>query len=176
MLIILGFLSMFNNGDGLWFILIGGFLYYIAGASYDQVILRTTLLKIPLLQIMVTPITLKPSLTFAALAHKYSCTEHDVFLVKDKEFQGILHLKINPIEPALQKSITLKQIATPLDRIHSLHKQDTTYAAFQQFAQQEFDLLPVKDNGKIIGFASRKVLLHRLEWETKFGYSALASR
>src|SRR3989344_9166943 len=48
-----GFLGLLTGtGQGLWFIFLGGFLYFLAGASYSQVRVREALRTIPLVRVM----------------------------------------------------------------------------------------------------------------------------
>lgn len=156
---------------GLWFILLGVFLYFIAGVSYEQVIVREVLSDIKVRELISKkPVKLQPSLPFADFVKRYSNTEEEVFIVEDKSFTGLLDLKkIDKMPLSMQKMIRLKQISLPLARIKSLKKDDNAYTAFRKLAEQNLDSLPVVENDKLLGVVTRKKIMHRLVWELKFG-------
>src|SRR3989344_1733543 len=133
-LIIFGFIGIFTgSGGGLWFMLIGGFLYFIAGLSYQQVIAKSILEKIAVKQLMRKRIiTLSPRLKLADLARKYADEEDTFFLVKDSHFQGIVDVDLlMPIKPELQQRTMLRQVAIPVKETNSLHQNDSAYRALQ---------------------------------------------
>ena len=171
-LVILGMISLFSGqGSGLWFIFLGGFLYFIAGASYEQVVVKEVLEKIKVRELLKKKIpTIKPNLKFAALIKKYSNGEDTVFLVKDKKFIGLLDTKaIDKIVPKLQQLMLVKQLAVPLKRIKSVRKEDNCYTAFKKSTQEKVEALPVMNKSKLEGFLTRRSLMHRLVWELKYG-------
>jgi Zn-dependent protease/predicted transcriptional regulator len=171
------FLGVFGlisgTGAGLWFIFLGGFLYFIAGASYEQVIVRETLSDIPLKDLMDKKfVSLKPEMSFIDFVKKFENTSQDVFVVQDKKFAGILNLnKIQKMPVKMQQLVKLNQVALPFHQVKSLRKDDNAYVAFRKFAEQGLELLPVLDNGKLIGIVTRNKIMHRLVWELKFNGS-----
>ncbi|MFH1828666.1 MAG: site-2 protease family protein [Nanoarchaeota archaeon] len=169
-LIVMGIFSLFNGSGGIWFIFLGGFLYFIAGVSYQQVVLRDTLSKFSVDEIMEKKyLALNPEMTLHDLLKKYANKEEDVFFVKDKTFSGILDLKkLGKITSQMQKMITLKQLAVPLSKVRNIKKKDTAYTAFKSFAEQGLDLIPVMENSRLVGFLRRRVLMHRLILALKY--------
>jgi Zn-dependent protease len=169
------FLGIFGlisgNGAGLWFIFLGGFLYFIAGVSYEQVVLREVLHEISVKELMEKKISkLSPEMEFSKFVKKYANKDREVFVVKGKGFTGLLDLKkIEKMPKKMQELIKLKQISMPLHQIKSLRRDDNAYTAFKKFAQQRLDVLPVVENDKFLGLVSRKLIMHRLVWEMKFG-------
>jgi len=163
-------LHLFFPG-GLWFVFLGGFLYFIAGMSYEQVILREVLTKIKVKELLRKKITtLNPEMRFVDFVKKYSNSEEEVFVVRNKTFQGILDVKrIEKMPLKMQELIKLKQVAQPITQIKSLNKDDHAYTAFKMFAESGLDLLPVKDRGKMLGVVTRKIVMHRLVWGLKYG-------
>lgn len=178
-LAVLGILSLVTGtGGGLWFILLGGFLYFIAGLSYEQVVLKETLTKIPVSEMVLKRFpTVKPSMPLSAFFKKYLSSGEDVFLVKDKNFSGILDLKqLDNMPPEIQEVVKLKEIAVPLSKIDSVDEKDNAYAAFRKFAEKDLDVLPVKKNSKFLGFVNKRVLMQRLIWELKYGLKEKISK
>ena len=47
---------------------------------------------------------------------------------------------------------------------------DDAYTAFRKIMETGIDLLPVYDKKKIMGFVSKKAVLHRLMWDGKYGH------
>ena len=171
-LIVLGFIGMFNGqGSGLWLIFLGGFLYFIAGASYEQVVIKEVLDKIKVVDLLRKKIpTVKPKTKFVDLIKKYSNTEETVFLVKDKKFVGLLDTKaINKMAVKMQQLMLVKQLAVPLSKIRCVSKDDNCYTAYKKLAQEKMEAIPVMNKKKLAGFITRRSLMHRLVWELKYG-------
>src|SRR3989338_45973 len=91
-LVFLGFLSIFGgNLAGLWFVFLGGFLWMIAKSSYEQVVIKEVLGKIPILQLMKKSESLAPDDTFDDVISLYKKFEQDGFVVESKgKFVGIV--------------------------------------------------------------------------------------
>ena len=170
-LIFLGIFGLISGvgGNGIWLILLGGFLFLIANASNEQVILRETLSKIPITKLMQTRKPLDSELTFSKFLKKYKNSEHDIFLVTGKRFSGILDMKrINNLPKKLQDITRLRQLSLPLSQIKALDKKDTAYDAFKKFSEQGLNILPLLDKKKIIGVVYRNSIINRLMAELKF--------
>ncbi len=175
-LIILGILSFF--GGGWWLVILGGFLYFIAGLSYEQVVIREALIKISVEEVLTKNLpTVDSEMKFNAFLNKYAdCTE-EVFLVKGRNFLGILDLKeVNKISPTAQKMIRIKQLSVPVEKRPNLRKTDHAYAAFKKLAEENTNILPVYQNSKLIGFVTRKRVMQRLLWSLKFGFGGKKSK
>ena len=172
-LMVIGLLNVLAGSlGGLWFIFLGGFLYFIAGVSYEQVVVKETLSSIPVKEILTTRYdVLKPEMKFYEFLKQNANSGEEVFIVKNKTFSGILDLRtVGKINPQLQKTVTLKQLSRPLSNIQSLRRSDNAYTAFRQFTEQKADLLPVLEKGSCIGFVARKVVMNRLVWSLKYGF------
>jgi Zn-dependent protease len=175
-LVILGVMAIFGgSGGGLWFILIGAFLYFIAGVSYEQVVVRQTLTGLPIAGIIdQNVITLSPQMRLLDLVKKFSSSDKDVFVVKGTNYLGVIDMKLVN-KPAKFESVSLQEVALPVNKVKALQDKDNLYTAFKLFSEQNVDLLPVKRGATVVGFASRKLLSHKLGWSLKYG-STLSSR
>jgi len=158
-------------GAGLWLIFLGGFLFMIAGSSYEQVLVKEALKNVKVGELLhKNMITLAPTLTFEQFSKKYSNGEEEVFLVKGKNFEGILDVrKIEKLSKEVQQRITLKEVSIPISSLKAINAEWSGYAAFKQMAQEDANILPVLRNGKKIGFVTRKAVMHRLIWSLKYG-------
>ncbi len=171
-LIILGVLSLVAGaGSGLWFIFLGAFLYFIAGVSYEQVLLKEALGKIPVLDLLTTDYSkLNPEMSFSQFLHKYLQTDQDVFVVGNHTALGILDLKqIKPLSLKAQKMVTVKHAAIPFSELVVLRKNDNAFTAYRKFTEQNADILPIMDKNKLLGFVTRRKIMHRLLWSMKYG-------
>ena len=171
-LIILGVFALISGtGAGLWFIFLGGFLYFIANASYEQVVLKDVLEDIKVKELMQKKfVSLSPEMEFSKFIRKYVNNDEDVFVVKGKSFTGLLDLeRVGRLPDKMRDVVKLKQISMPLHQIKSLKMEDNAYVAFRKFAENGLNVIPVVEKGKLIGLVSRKKIMHRLVWEMKFG-------
>ncbi|MBU0470505.1 MAG: site-2 protease family protein [Nanoarchaeota archaeon] len=170
-LIIIGVLGLISGAGGLWFILIGGFLYFVAGLSYEQVVLKETLAKISVVDLISKKVSLlDPKMKFTDFVKKQIDSGEEVFIVKDKNFSGILDLRaIGKIPKEMQRTLSIKQVAIPLSKMKVLHQKDNAYTAFKKFEEQGAELLPVMEDSKLLGFVNRKTVMHRLIWSLKYG-------
>ncbi len=174
-LIILGTISLLNGlGNGLWFIFLGAFLYFIARVSYEQVLVKDVLSKIPLSELVRAKESkrpLAPEMKFRDFIKKFVHSEEEVFFVGDKNFSGILDLrKIEKLPVRMQEIVTLKQISLPSHQFKSLQKDDTAYTAFRKMVEQDMEMLPVMEKKKVIGMVTRNAVMHCLTWNLRFGY------
>lgn len=173
-LIFLGIFGMVGGaGNGLWFILLGGFLYFLAGMSYEQVLIKQILSQIPVSQIFTSRfIALPAQMKFADFVRKYSSVEQDTFVVKGRKFRGILDIhRVDVMPVSLQKITSLEKVAIPLSPIRTLMLKDTAYTAFKYFNEYNVGLLPVMEKGKVRGVVARKAVMNRLVWGMKCGES-----
>jgi len=172
MLFFLGILGMFSGlGNGLWFILLGGFLYFLAGMSYEQVVVKQVLSAIPVsARVVSKSLVLPAEMRFSDFVKKHSSSEQDAFLVKGKNFWGILDSNnTEPLSASQQEKISVGQVAIPLSTIKTLMLDDTAYTAFKYFQEYNVGLLPVMEKGKIKGIVKRTAVMHHLRWGMKFG-------
>ncbi len=173
-LFFLGILGMFSGlGNGLWFILLGGFLYFLAGMSYEQVVVKQILSAIPISEIMKKKFSvLSSSMKWSAFARKYSSSGQNAFLVRGKNFQGIVDIHhLGARSGSLQETTPLGQISLPISSIKTLDAKDTAYTAFKYFNEYDIGLLPVMEKGKIKGIVTKNAVMHQLMWGMKFGSS-----
>ncbi len=168
LLVVLGFIGIFSGlGNGLWFILLGAFLYFIANVSYQQVIVRETLLNLSLKPLISKPTPLSPNMKFAEFISKHKNDPHEVYIVKDNSFTGILDIKrITKLPKKLQDITKLKQVAMSVSQIKPISSKDNVYEAFKKLATHE--LLPVMKDSKYVGVVYRSAVLNRLMAELKF--------
>ncbi len=181
-LVVLGIFGIFSGlvVNGIFFIFLGGFLYMLAGASYEQVIVKETFSKVPITQIMQKKfISLNPSSKFSEFIKQFKNSKETTFLLQGKGYLGILDLRrLNKLPQKLQEITKLKQVAIPLNEVKLISEKDSAYEAFKKFSEQNIDLLPVMKGKSIVGVVYRDALLNRLMIDLKFkdGHHRLAKR
>lgn len=174
-LVLEGFLNFFGISllvpGGLWFILLGGFLYFLAGMSYEQVVMKEILGKIPVRSLpRKTPLVFPPTMAVASLMKQSAWSGAEAFVVRGKQFQGLLDVQHFPkLTPSQQKTVQLKAIATPLHKGLQVSEKETAYEALQRMTQQQRDVLVVMDGKNIVGLLTKQDIILRLLWEGKRG-------
>jgi hypothetical protein len=161
-LVVFGFIGIFSGlGNGLWFVLIGGFLYFIAGMSYQQVVVREVLLHVPIKRLVNTKVaTVSANLKFSDFAKQYNLEPY--FLVESRAFKGIL-------DPAtfgkIPGSSTLGELAFPLS--WGVQSNSSAYQAYRKFSEKKVDVLPVLKGKKFVGVITKSSLQRCLSWEMR---------
>ncbi|HLC52053.1 MAG TPA: site-2 protease family protein [Candidatus Nanoarchaeia archaeon] len=161
-LVFLGVLGMFTTtGGGLWFVLIGGFLYFIAGVSYSQVVIKDILDKVKVKTLMRKNIkVLNGEMRFKEFVNKLANVEDNIFLVDGKLLNAALVQSVDG-------NVKLNQLAVPIKNLKVIGSNDTAYKAFK-LSGESGGAVPVVERGKIIGIVTEGVLMNRLAWELKF--------
>ncbi len=163
-LIVLGIFGMFRGtGPGLWFILLGAFLYYLAGMSYEQVIVKEILAKIPLREVLQDVPQVPPTMKVSDFFRRYRNADADAFLIVDKGFAGIIDIQ-GAAAGAMKAAATVKQLA---QAVPPLPLTANCYTALQRLGAM--NAIPVVQGKKIIGIITRRMLMRRLQWAEKFG-------
>ena len=165
-LIVLGIFGMTTGaGNGLWFIFLGVFLYFIAKVSYDQIVIKETLSTIPVLSLLQTQKPLPAFMKFKDFVALYGNKDQEAYIVEGPHFQGLLDFKqVRAFSPTIHDMLTLQQVSMPLSQIKCLAKNDSAYTVFRRCTEQNLDILPVVEKGKIIGIVSQRAVLRRLAW------------
>ncbi|MEK6939905.1 MAG: site-2 protease family protein [Nanoarchaeota archaeon] len=178
-LILFGIISIASgSGGGLWLIFLGGFLYFIAGRSYEQVLIKEVLSKISVTKIMTNKyVLLEPSLRFSEFLTKYQDSDEEMYVVKSSSFCGLLDIKnITSMPAKMQKIISVKQLAFPLSKIDALRSSDSAYTAYRKISEQDLEFLPVMEKSNLLGFASKTKLMRKLILALKFGVGSNGRR
>ena len=172
-LIMLGIVGLFGGaGGGIWFILIGGFLYFIAGVSYEQVVVKEVLSSISIKELMVSEIpTIDPAMSFEEFLQNHARKGDDLFFVKNDTFAGIIDVKrLQPLSQKMQQLLKVKQLSLPLSQIKGITTKSNAYNAFHLCNEQNVDVLPVLEGKKTVGFVTRKAITNRLVLDLRFGF------
>jgi len=178
-LMILGFAGFFGVGieifgvvlGGFWFLIIGIFLYFLAGMSYEQIILKETLSKVKIRQVMAKEfISVNETVNIADLFNKYFIKYgRDSFVVlKDKKLTGIVNtdcLKGIPKKSWLK--VKVKDVMVPVDKIFKANPNQTAYSVLLSISKQKSNLVPVIDKSKLVGIIDVTTLIRYTRLKTQ---------
>lgn len=151
-----GIIGMFLGLGTLWFVLIGVFLYFLAGMGYEQVVLKDILSKVKVKQVMIKNfVSVNPSTTVAKLFSNYFLRHpQETFPVVEKnELLGIVtsdRLALVPKRKWL--SVTAEDILIPLKK--TAKEEDNAYKTLIKMSNQGTNLLPVIKNKRLKGIIS----------------------
>jgi signal-transduction protein with cAMP-binding, CBS, and nucleotidyltransferase domain len=168
-----GLLGIFSGlWNGLWFIFLGGFLWFIAGLSYEQVIVKEVLTKVNLQKLIKKDYTnFLPTATFDKVIEHYKKTGEENFIIsKGQKFLGIVDLRrMGKLDKAEWRKVLVSSVMVPEQRIKALTDKDTAFTALRKMSEQSFKLLPWLRKSKIVGVVYNKSLMHQLTMKLKYG-------
>lgn len=160
-LVFLGFLGIFAGAlGGIWFLFLGGFLWLLARASYGQVALKVMLDRIPFTAALERRFpSARPGDPVSRILALYQRTEQKSFVVVEKRrFAGVVGLSRKAARNA-----RVKDIMIPAASIAPLDARGSAAAAYRALEQQQLDVLPVLERGRLVGVVRRRRLLHLLD-------------
>lgn len=172
LLVFLGFINIFSgNLAGLWFVLIGGFLFFLAEMSYEQIMLRKILKGKKVKDVMLKK--------FQKIEEDQHIDEiiKDYFLVykqpiypvyhKDK-LLGILSIeKIKEIPLQQRHKELVHDHYIPIKRFPRVKDTDDVYKSFVKLVKQNKRAIPVLKNNKLVGILSQQRVVSLLRSKIK---------
>ncbi len=155
------FLSEFNGG-GIWYVLIGFFLWNAAREGYRQTLLRESLRGVLVSQLMTRAFeTVAPNLTVAEFVEQHLIPQRDqTFAVTDGgDLQGTLSFEnIKRVPRAQWAQQRVSDVMTPRSALETLAPDQTAATALARFSRADEAELPVMDDGRLVGFLGRAEL------------------
>ncbi|MBI4153271.1 site-2 protease family protein [Candidatus Woesearchaeota archaeon] len=168
MLVFLGFLSVFGgNFSGLWFVFLGSFLWMTAKGSYEQVVIKDVLGRIPVLKLMKKSHSLAPDDTLDDAISLYKQSDQDGFVVESKgKFVGMVDVaRIGRVGI----NVVVTSVMIPANEIEALNNNESAYDALRKLEMQRLSVLPVVVKGTVKGVVTRNTVSHHLTLGMKFG-------
>lgn len=168
--IFFGLFSFFMGfPGGVWFLLIGWFVYTAAQSSYQQVTLQEALAGIKVKEVMVHRddlVSLSPGLSVKEAVNDYFLRYgYGGFPVMDNDkFMGMVTLKeIKQVARDLWPQITIGEIYVPHDRKWELSPLDDIMKALQFMIQEDKGRIIVTKNDQVIGLVTRNGIARYLQ-------------
>jgi Zn-dependent protease/CBS domain-containing protein len=161
---------------GLWVILIGWFLHNAAMANYRQLVIRTSLERVPVARLMQSRVdTAGEDTTLQELVdgHVLGGVQRAFPVMHGDDFAGIVCLKdIRSVPRSQWERTTVRGIMTPASSVHTVMPAENAAEAMLELGRGGFNQLPVVERGKLRGLLTREDVLRLL---TIYGDPALAS-
>jgi len=173
LLMFLGFLSILGgNLGGLWFILIGGFLFFMAEVSFEQVVIKNRLTHIKVKEVYDKDFdALDPEETITRALDTILHSSQNVFPVTDKKHKllGIVSLqKLQKIPEPIRKKIKIKQVMLPKSKTPKVTLNQDIYPLILDMAKNGLPLFPVMKKDKVVGILSKEQVMHYLRVKLAF--------
>jgi len=151
-----GIIGMFFGLGTLWFVLIGVFIYFLAGMGYEQVIIKEILSKAKIKQVMIKSfVSVKPSTSIAKLFSNYFLrySQNTFPVIEKNKLLGIITPECLKLVPKRQwLKVKAKDVMKILKR--SLTEDDDAYKTLVKMGNLGIELLPVIKNNRLKGIVS----------------------
>ena len=170
LMIFFGVFGMFMGGYGLWYILLGLFLYTISKASYKQ-----TMIKVVLEKYQVKDFVTKrfKKLNYNLNVMKFNVKDMARFnqetfpVFKGKNLLGVVRAEHLLKAKKLKRSIFVENLTIPISRIKIVKYDMNCYKALELMLRQNMDALPVLDKkGKLVGMLKSVTLAEVIKAES----------
>jgi len=158
--------------SGIWLALIGWFLVSAARSSYQQAVLRDTLVRVPL-QEMLNPNVeaLSPEMSVAEVVRDYFLRESASALPVEEEGRllGIISVEdVQQIPRDRWSSTPIRELLKPVTDEQVLHPDDDAWNAINRMQQTERDrVLVVEPDGHVDGIITRGAIARWLQTHTR---------
>jgi Zn-dependent protease/predicted transcriptional regulator len=165
----LGVVYTFFGGlfSGLWFLLIGFFLRNASSASYEQLVIETTLSGITARDVMRTDIeAVPPDTTLEQLVEEYVLrrSARCFAVVSAGEFSGLITLTdIRKVPRQEWPATSVYRAMTPATRLHSIAPSDNLARVMQLMAEHDVNQVPVVQGTTLAGIITRGDLMRFIQ-------------
>jgi Zn-dependent protease len=161
--------------QGLWFILLGMFLYNAAQSSMAYAQLQHSLAGLRVRDLMQTqPVAIPDHLTLSdVLEHYFLRHPHKAYpVVRDGEVVGMLSLRMmQQVERQAWPTLRAGELFDHRPAV-TLHPNEPLLSALQKMAEESQSRLPVVADGRLVGVLARRDILDALEIRTGLGNEA----
>lgn len=163
-----GILEMLVTGTfgGLWFVLLGIFIFFLAEMSYEQMVLKDILEKIRVKDVLNTSFVIeKPQMTFKEAIKKYSKKGVNGILVGKKEkIVGVLDISDIPNIP--ESSLSVTKIGDACNKsFFNVRPVQKVYGIFTRMINKKLALVPVYKNNKLFAVVEREYIMRYLKFK-----------
>jgi Zn-dependent protease/CBS domain-containing protein len=166
-----GFIFFTGGGiGGIWYALIGVFLWNAASEGYRQTALIETLRGVNVNQLMTRNVeTVSPSISIAEFVDRHLLAHRDqTFAVSDGiSFQGVIgmqHLRRVPRSEWTRRLV--RDVMTPIGSLQPFAPYESAASALTRLSNTELDEMPVVENGQVIGFLGQGEMARYLKLKT----------
>lgn len=160
--------------NGIWFAFIGWFLLSAARSSYRQVVLKETLGRVPVQDILNPNVeALAPEMSVEQLVREYFLRESASAMPVEEEGRLIGIISVEDVQrvPRERWPFTpIRDILRPVTDEQVLHPGDDAWDAMNRMAQTARDrVLVVEPDGHVDGIVTRGAIFRWLQTHTRMG-------
>lgn len=177
----IGILEILLTGTlgGVWFLFIGFFLRNAAVASYEQILIETTLSGIYVRDVMRRQINVvEPDMTIEELVNERVMRESArcFAIVGAGDFAGLVTLSdIRRVPRDAWPSTSVYRAMTPASRLFTVSPSQTLMSVLQAMATHDVNQLPVVHGRELVGMLDRGDVMRFIQVRRDLGSSAAAS-
>lgn len=166
-LIFLGIFSIIaGNFGGLWFVFLGGFLFFIAEMSFEQVVIKKSLMSVKVKDVYQKSFDfVYPDQTVdIAIKKVITHSPQEVFpVLKNKRFLGAITLsRIKSVPDPIRSKMKIKSLMVPAKKIKTVKLSDDIYPLLMRMAKNGNSFLPVLKFNKLVGIVTKGSIVHYL--------------
>lgn len=151
---------------GIWLALIGWFLHNAALASYRHLLLRESLLDVPVARLMRrAPLGVAADLPVRRLVDEYFLRGdyRAVPVVDADRLLGIVSLAdVRSVPRDDWDGRTAADVMTPFEKLAAVRPDDDGFAALSMLGSRNVNQVPVVDSGRLVGLIAREDILRWL--------------
>jgi Zn-dependent protease len=156
-----------SNSAGIWYALVGMFLWNVAGDAYHQTVLLETLRQVPVRAVMLREVNhIPPDLPLSELVEQYILPRREqTFAVSDERVTlgTITYADVKRVRRDEWRARRVRDVMTPLAHQPTLAPDQTVASALARLGTSEADELPVVENETIIGWVGHTILARYLK-------------
>ena len=148
---------------GLWWVLIGWFLYVAARGSYEQLAIHNALEGIPVRRLMRSGLMTVPhDIAVTELVDEYvmASDQHAFPVMRGEQLMGLVSQEdVRRVAREERDRVRVDQIMTPAEALTTLSPDDAASAALDAIAGRGFGHVPVLEHGRLAGMVRREDIL-----------------
>jgi Zn-dependent protease len=158
--------------SGLWFALIGWFLVSAARNSYQQTVLRDTLVRVPIMEMLNPNVeALSPEMSVEQVVREFFLRESASALPveEDGRLLGIVSVEdVQQVPREHWQTTPVRQVLKPVTNEQVLHPDDDAWDAVNRMQQTARDrVLVVETDGHVDGVVTRGAITRWLQTHTR---------
>ncbi|HEY8172578.1 MAG TPA: site-2 protease family protein [Dehalococcoidia bacterium] len=167
---------VFQNFAGLWLLLIGFFLRNASTASYEQLLIETTLSGIRVRDVMRREFPrVPPDTTLEQLVHEGVLREHAraFAVIAAGDFAGLITLTdVRHVPSAEWGQTSVYRAMTPLTRLHTVAPSDSLTDVLRLMSAHDVNQLPVVEGRELVGMLDRGDVMRFIQVRRDLGGKA----
>ncbi len=159
--------TLFGNFGGLWFLIIGFFLRNASAASYEQLLLETTLSNIKVADVMRRDVPrVSPDVTLYDLVHEHLLRGSARCFAVDAggDFAGLVTLTdVRKVPKDQWPATSVYRAMTPATKLHTVTPEESITKVLQLMTLHDVNQLPVMHGRDLVGLVTRGDVMRFIE-------------